>query len=449
MRRFLLIALVVVAIVGVWWGYTNYLSPSAADQSRPFAAQQAATGAETEQQPTDDLENVIWASGKLVPATWANLSPIQGGTVKQINMKEGDWTEAGQVLVALNNDVIESEIESAAATVDEAEAGLEKLLAGATEAQIAAARAELASAKASVALAEGRLLEAQAAVDSAQAQLSIAQQEYNELASHPTEAERNAAAAEVEIAQAAVNHAQAAYNVVRGDPQIGSRPESLALQQATEALKAAQAQYVLATQGATSQQLAVAQARIRSAQSQVAVAESQLPAAKAAVESAKATQAGAQAALDNLLAGATKEEIAIAEARVRSAKAALARAYAHLQQTQVIAPFKGQIGNIDIHPGELAAAGQPLVLLGDTRQMYIETTDLRETDVVRLALDMPVEVTFDSLPDQVFAGTITHIAPVSTTEKGSTNFTVHIDVPNLDESLRWGMTAFINIQVNR
>jgi hypothetical protein len=35
---------------------------------------------------------------------------------------------------------------------------------------------------------------------------------------------------------------------------------------------------------------------------------------------------------------------------------------------------------------------------------------------------------------------------VSNTEKGSTNYTVDVDVTDLDESLRWGMTAFLNIQ---
>jgi multidrug resistance efflux pump len=88
-------------------------------------------------------------------------------------------------------------------------------------------------------------------------------------------------------------------------------------------------------------------------------------------------------------------------------------------------------------------------LLGDPRQMHVETTDLRETDVVRLQVGMSVEVTFDALPNRFFQGVITQIAPVSNTEKGSTNYTVHVDVTDLDESLRWGMTAFVNIQATR
>ncbi|RME66247.1 MAG: HlyD family efflux transporter periplasmic adaptor subunit [Caldilineae bacterium] len=378
---------------------------------------------------------------------WANLSTSVGGTVAHIHVSEGDWVKEGEVLIELENEVLKSQVEQAKAALAQARANRDKLLAGATEAEIAAARAEVAAAEAAVALAEGRLEEVQAAIESAEAQLNIAQQQYNELASHPTPAERKAAEAEVAIAQAAVNQAQANYNRVRGDPNIASRPEALALQQATEALKAAQAKYELAIQGPTPQQLAVAQAEIRAAQAQVTVAKSQLPAAQANVDAAKARLDSAKAALDRLLSGPTEEDIAIADAEVRAAIAALASAHANLRETQVIAPFEGQVGAIHVRVGELAVAGQPMVLLGDTRQMHVKTTDLRETDVVRLQPGMNVEVTFDALPDRVFQGTITRIAPVSTTEKGSTNFTVTIEAPEWDESLRWGMTAFVNIEV--
>jgi multidrug resistance efflux pump len=78
--------------------------------------------------------------------------------------------------------------------------------------------------------------------------------------------------------------------------------------------------------------------------------------------------------------------------------------------------------------------------------MHVETTDLRETDVTRLELGMPVEVSFDALPGRTFDGEITRISPMSSTEQGSTNYTVEINVTDLDPSLRWGMTAFVNIQ---
>jgi multidrug resistance efflux pump len=164
------------------------------------------------------------------------------------------------------------------------------------------------------------------------------------------------------------------------------------------------------------------------------------------VQQAEAGLARARAALDRLRAGPTAEDVAQAIARVRTAEAALATTRAALGQARVVAPFAGKAGAVYARPGEQAQPGQPLVILGDTASMRIETTDLRETDVARLREGMAVEVTFDALPGRTFAGTVARIAPMSSTEKGSTNYTLIVEAPELDPALRWGMTAFVNIQ---
>jgi multidrug resistance efflux pump len=310
---------------------------------------------------------------------------------------------------------------------------------------MAATKADIAAAEAAVALAQAQLQQAKEGVAAAETQVGIAQAQYNELASHPTRAERIAAQKEVDMAKAAVDQAQAAYDIVRGNPHIGALPQAAALHQATLAYEAAQAAYNAVVQGATRQQLAVAQAQIDSAKEQVSVAAAQIPATEAGVQAGEAQLARAQAALDALETGATAEDKAIAEARIESAKAGLASAEAQLQQTQVIAPFGGQVGTIFVRTGELATPGAPVLMLGDTGHMWVETTDLRETDVTRIEVGMPVEVTFDAVPNRAFNGTIMRIAPMSTVEQGSTNYTVIVEVEDLDPSLLWGMTAFVNI----
>lgn len=442
------IALGLIAIlVAGGWAYVTYVDPSILPQQSESANETAE--AEAAENAAEDLESVIWASGKLLPTAWANLAPLQGGVVQTLPVKEGDWVEAGEVLVQLDNPTARSQVEIAAAAVSEAEAAHAKLLAGASEAEIAAAEAGVALAEAQVSLAAGRLLEAQKTVEFYEVEVLISLEQYNELASGPTAAERAAAAARVEVAQAALNHAQAAYNAVLGDPTIGStRLEALQLQQATKSLEAAQAEFAVATQGASEPRLAVAEARVQEAQSRVAMAESQIPAAEAGIQSAQAALASAQANLRRHNEGASPEEIALSEAHIRTAKAKLASVTAHVGQSQIVAPFPGQVGSVLVRSGELVSVGQVLVLLGDTNKMHVETTDLRETDVVHLQSGQEVEVTFDSLPDRIFDGLITHIAPVSTSDKGSTNFTVHVEVPQLDEDLRWGMTAFVSILVD-
>ncbi len=441
MKRIGVVALLIALGLAGWWAYQTYVVQP--------ATREAELEAERAAEDAADLDNLIWASGTLKPVLWAGLNTAATGVVSQLYVAEGDWVEAGDLLLSLDDAVMANQVESASANLAEAEAALAKLRVGATAAEIAAAQAAVAAAEAQVALAAGRMLEAQAAIDQAEAQVQIASSDYAELAAHPTEAEIRAADAEAAIAEAAVNHAQAAYNLVHGDPQIATRPEALALYQATAAVEAARAQADLVKLGPTRQQLDAAQSRIAAAQATVAMARSQAPGVEAAVQAALADQDGAQAALDALVDGATPEEIAMGEAHVLSARAALNAAQAQLRQSQIVAPFAGQVGTIYVRPGELASPAADLLLLGNPDQMQIETTDLRETDVVRLQQGMEVEVTFDALPERIFQGTITGIAPVSSTEQGSTNYTVYITVDDLDQSLRWGMTAFVNIQAPR
>ena len=224
---------------------------------------------------------------------WAGLSPAAGGTIRRVLVAEGDQVQAGTLLVELDNAVLQSEAAAAAAALGEAKAAQAKLLAGATPSELAEAEADVAAAEAGVAQAEAGLREAQQAVAAADTQVGIAQAQYNELASHPTETERISAAREIDLAQAALRQAQSAYDKVRGDPQIGARPEALALEQATVSYNAAKAAYNAATQGATPQQLAVAQAQIKAAAAQVEVARSQVPSAEANVQVGRSAAAHA------------------------------------------------------------------------------------------------------------------------------------------------------------
>jgi HlyD family secretion protein len=436
-RLWIVLGIVTALVVIGWWVFANQ-SGGSATVSGP-----AAEGTVT---APDVPDNVIWASGTLRPVTWAALSPATGGTVQTVHVAEGDMVQAGDVLIDLDNGVLRSQVDAAAAALAEAEAARDKVLAGATVAQLAAARADLASAQAGQAQAKAALDQARDGAAAANAQVAIAQAQYNELASRPTAAQRIAAQKEVERARALLDQAQAAYDQVRGDPNIGALPQAVALQQATATYEAAVAAADVALQRATPQQLAVAQAQINAARAQAQVAQAQVPAAEAAIQSAQAAVQRAQAALDDVQDGASKEEKAMAEARVQSARAALATAQAQLDQARIVAPFAGQVGSLVTRPGELAVAGQPLLTIGNTAAMRVETTDLRETDVTRVRTGMPVEVTFDALPGQAFQGTVSRIAPMSTVDKGSTNYTLIVEVPELDPNLRWGMTAFVNIQ---
>jgi hypothetical protein len=56
-------------------------------------------------------------------------------------------------------------------------------------------------------------------------------------------------------------------------------------------------------------------------------------------------------------------------------------------------------------------------------------------------------VTFDALPDVEVAGWVVRIAPKAA-EGAGVNYTVSLELESIPPQLRWGMTAFVDIQID-
>jgi RND family efflux transporter MFP subunit len=132
---------------------------------------------------------------------------------------------------------------------------------------------------------------------------------------------------------------------------------------------------------------------------------------------------------------------------VQQAQVAVDAAQAQLDKLQLIAPFAGTIGTVSIRSGEVAQSGQPIVTLGDLDSLRVETTDLSETDIARVKEGQPVNVTFDALPGKTITGKVARIAPMSTPGQSAVNYLVTVSLDEIDPALRWGMTAFVDVQV--
>ena len=130
------------------------------------------------------------------------------------------------------------------------------------------------------------------------------------------------------------------------------------------------------------------------------------------------------------------------------AQEAVTTARANLDKAVLTAPFDGTVGLIHVRPGEESLPGQSVLVLGDLDTLRVETTDLDEIDVARVEPGQLADLTFDALAEEVLAGRVARVAPMSTPGQAATSYAVIIEFEETHPALRWGMTAFADISVD-
>ncbi|MCL4300113.1 MAG: efflux RND transporter periplasmic adaptor subunit [Anaerolineae bacterium] len=401
---------------------------------------------------------VVSAEAFVVPLKKSDLSFEIGGRVASIKVEEGDQVAKGDVLAQLDQTTYQTQVAAAQAALLEAEANLAKAQADLanTKAPVTPekiAQAEAALAKAQAALAEQIAGPTEEAINVAKAEVAVAQASLNEVLAGSRDEDIQAASANMLQAEAEVRLAQADYDrFVYGDPKV-AEPYGVALQKATLNYEAAKAEYDKLVNGATNEAIAVARAGVVKAQA--ALAQAMAGATPEQIAQTQADVASAEAALADVKIGATAEEIAVAEAGVKiaeagveSAKTGVTSAQAELAKTELIAPFAGTVGELNLDEGEIVQSGTAALSLGDSSKWQIETDDLTEIDVVNVREGARVSISVDALPGEEFDGKVVRITPKSVTKAGDVTYTVLIDITSGDVSrLRWGMTTFVDIEI--
>jgi multidrug efflux pump subunit AcrA (membrane-fusion protein) len=155
----------------------------------------------------------------------------------------------------------------------------------------------------------------------------------------------------------------------------------------------------------------------------------------------KALLDDAQAEYDRLVNLKNSPEIVAAQTRVTAIKSLI-------NQSNLTAPFNGTVVDLFVNSGEMISPGAPVLLLADLSTLQVQTTDLNEVDVARVQVGDPVKVTFDALPNTSVKGKVTNIALKNSPGSG-VYFNVTITLDEIPEDLRWGMSAFVEIQVSK
>jgi len=150
--------------------------------------------------------------------------------------------------------------------------------------------------------------------------------------------------------------------------------------------------------------------------------------------------------LVDLEQGPDPESLRLAEMVLSEARKKLDSANLMKADLQVTAPFSGTISRVDTRPLEWVDAGQPVFLLADLGTFKVETSDLNEIDVARIDVGNAAQINFDAFPEVVIPGVIEKIALKSAQGSG-VNYTVDIALAEQPPGLKWDMTAFADIEV--
>ncbi len=404
----------------------------------------------------DGTDGPIVASG-FIEGEEVIVAPQVSGRIAEMLVERGDTVQAGDVLVRLDDALLQNQRLEAEAGLSAAQANLDRVMAGARSTEIAAARAALAQAKAEQDGAAQAVLNAQdvisnplssdAGIVAARVQVELAEQnvELEKVMLEEIEFKRNVYAPLQNEAPQPSRYPQPSTVSNLASEVITPREDterSWDLQ--VWAVQSALAQAEAELEGARNYLNALWATR-----SDPLVLETELHGAEMQLRLAEAQVSAAQAALDELEAGPTAEEIAVAEAQVRQAEAAVGLIDAQAAQLTLTAPMDGIVTSRNGQTGETASAGAPLLTIANlddvTLAIYIP-----ETRVGQVQVGQEVQVQVDSFPERVFVGQVSSIAGEAEftprnvqTQEERVNlvFAVKVRLPNSDGLLKPGMPA--------
>ena len=164
-------------------------------------------------------------------------------------------------------------------------------------------------------------------------------------------------------------------------------------------------------------------------------------AVRAALNQALADETEAKHQYDISQDGPNAEQKALAEARLNNAKAQVSSAENNLSNYELKAPFDGEVMDTNVSVNQMVGPETWAVVVADTSQWFIDTSDLTELDVVNVAVGQKVNITADALPGVTMAGVVQEISQTYKSQSGDILYTVRIKVNDLDPRMRWGMTV--------
>ena len=167
---------------------------------------------------------------------------------------------------------------------------------------------------------------------------------------------------------------------------------------------------------------------------------------RAALDEALAAEAEAKRKYVLTRDGPDDEKLTLLQARLNNAKSQVASAENSLANFELKAPFDSEIMEVNVSANEMVGPETRAVIVADTSQWYIETSDLTELEVVDVAIGQKVSILADALPEVEMSGVVEEISRSFKSQGGDILYTVRIRVDDVDPRMRWGMTVEVTFK---
>lgn len=174
--------------------------------------------------------------------------------------------------------------------------------------------------------------------------------------------------------------------------------------------------------------------------------------ARTQLNAARLTTQAAKAMFDMANAGARNEDKTAASALVRQARGGRAEVESYVRETRITAPISGEVSQRTVEPGEIVAAGLPIVTVADLDDAWV-TFNIREDRLATIGMDSVLKVVVPALGEKAMSLRVSYIAPVgdfatwrSTGETGGFDlrtFEVRARPSERVAGLRPGMTVLL------
>jgi len=316
-------------------------------------------------------KNLIKLSGR-IEGDDATVSTKIAGRIREITVREGDHVKVGQLIAVIDDDQVNAREEQEESKVQQAEA-------------------RLRSAQQQVSVLQAQLEESNIGVDQAKVDAQ----------GRVSQAEAQVAQAEAELAKAEADYSQAHYDEERYTTlaKDGDVPERTGRQARTTAEAHA--------------------AAVRAAKRQVDVACGSLLMAKANLSNAAMRTSQATAIRQQILQA--QSEISAAQAEEEHARAKLKEVQADRADLQIVAPIEGTVATRSAEPGEVVAAGTPLVTVVDLNAVYLRGF-IPEGEIGRVRTGQTARVYLDSAPGKPLEAIVSRIDPEASFTPENTYF---------------------------